>query len=191
LSERIAAGIGFIPPDRLNEGIFPNIPCVYNLTLPVINQHTSLGWVNHGTMVKEAVDAIKTFQIKVAEPFQEVKFLSGGNQQKVMISKWINAKSTVYLMCDPTAGVDVGAKDEIYELVIDVARGGSGVLFVSHDLEEIFKVCQRIVVFHKGRCVFEAPISKTDKREVLYHLMGGEEDENVNHRAGEERKEAA
>lgn len=175
LSERITRGIGFVPSDRLNEGIFPNMPCVYNLILPVINRHTSFGWVNHRTMLEEAVDAIRAFKIKVAEPFQEVKYLSGGNQQKVMISKWINAKSKVYLMCDPTAGVDVGAKDEIYKLVIALARNGAGILFVSHDLDEIFKVCHRIVVFHKGRRVYEAPISETDKGEVLYHLMGGED----------------
>jgi ribose transport system ATP-binding protein len=173
LSERINGGIGFIPPDRLNEGIFPNIPCLYNLGLPVLDRHSRYGWMNHDTLLKEASRAIKTFDIKVVDPFQEVKYLSGGNQQKILISKWVNARSKVYLMCDPTAGVDVGAKDEIYELVIKLAREGSGILFVSHDLEEIFKVCHRIVVFHKGKIVFEAPIDITDRGEILYYLMGG------------------
>lgn len=189
LSERIINGVGFIPPDRLNEGIFPNMPCVYNLSLPVIHRHTRFSWVNQGSMLQEGIDAIRTFNIKVTDPFQEVKYLSGGNQQKVLISKWINAKSKVYLMCDPTAGVDIGAKDEIYEIVIRVAREGSGILFVSHDLEELFKICHRIIVFHKGRLVFEAPIDKTDREQVLHYLMGGENSEGGNSR--EERQAAA
>lgn len=176
LTKRISKGIGFIPPDRLNEGIFPNIPCVYNLTIPAIKRYTSFGWVNHGTMLREAVDAIGAFKIKVADPFQEVRYLSGGNQQKIMIAKWINAKSRVFLMCDPTSGVDVGAKDEIYELGIKLAREGSAVLFVSHDLEEVFKVCHRVIVFHKGESVYETPIHKTDQGEILYYLMGGASD---------------
>ena len=173
LSERINGGIGFIPPDRLNEGIFPNTACLYNLELPVLERHSRYGWVNHDTLLKEASRAITTFGIKVVDLFQEVKYLSGGNQQKILIAKWINAKSKVYLMCDPTAGVDVGAKDEIYELVIKLAREGSGILFVSHDVEEVFKVCHRIIVFHKGRIVYEAPIDKTDRGEILYYMMGG------------------
>ena len=76
-------------------------------------------------MLEEARKTIKTFGIKTTGPLQEVKYLSGGNQQKVLISKWVNANSKVYLLCDPTAGVDVGAKDEIYDLIIKLAKEGS------------------------------------------------------------------
>ena len=181
LSERIMAGLGFIPPDRLNEGIFPDLSCAYNLALPVIDRYTRFSWVNQKRMLTDALDAIKTFGIKVATPFQEVKYLSGGNQQKIMISKWINARSKTYLLCDPTAGVDIGAKDDIYELVISLAREGSGILLVSNDLEEIFKICHRIVVFHKRRLIYESPIEKTNRGEVIYYLMGGENNGAAKH----------
>ena len=181
LNKRIDSGIGFIPSDRLKEGIFPNMSCMYNITLPVMSRHTRFGGlVNQPAMLRIANKFIKTFGIKATSPLQEVKSLSGGNQQKVLISKWFGAEAKAYLMCDITAGVDVGAKDEIYELIIKTAKEGSGIILVSHDLEEIFKVCHRIIVFHKGRIVFESPIASTDKREVIYYLMGGKDSNSSN-----------
>lgn len=173
LSERIANGVGFIPPERLKEGIFPNLSCMYNICLPVIDRQSHNALVNQNILLDQTNQAIKAFGIKTTGPLQEVKFLSGGNQQKVLLSKWVNAKSKFYLLCDPTAGVDVGAKDEVYELIIKLAKEGSGILFVSHDLEEVFKVCHRIVVFHKGKIAFEAPKDAIDQGKILYHLMGG------------------
>jgi ABC-type sugar transport system ATPase subunit len=174
LPKRINNGIGFIPPERLKEGIFPNMPCMYNITIPSLSRYIRIGGlINKRGILKVANEFIRIFGIKAINALQETKRLSGGNQQKVVISRWFNVKAKLYLMCDPTTGVDVGAKDEIYELIIKIAKEGSGILLVSNDLDEIFKICHRIIVLHRGCIVFESIIANTDKREVVQYLMGG------------------
>lgn len=99
--------------------------------------------------------------------------LSGGNQQKIVLGKLVNAGSRILLLDEPTRGVDVAAKDEIYQLIRDLVSGGAGVLMVSSEIEELFEVCDRLLVLHGGCVVAQPQVADTTLPEVMALTMGG------------------
>jgi ribose transport system ATP-binding protein len=102
-----------------------------------------------------------------------VRNLSGGNQQKLVLAKWLSRQSGIYLLDEPTVGVDVGAKTEIYRLVGRLAEQGAGVLVLSADLLELLGLCDRILVMFRGRIVYQSPAAATDSDTLLLHATAG------------------
>jgi ribose transport system ATP-binding protein len=148
--DAMAAGMALVPEDRKTQGLILPLPVSENVTLPTLPEVSRNGVVSPAA-VKTATLAMRDrLAIRMASPETPVRFLSGGNQQKVAIAKWLLTDAAVYLLYDPTRGIDVGAKQEIYDLMRRLAADGHGILFFSTDLAEIVGLCDRALVMYEG-----------------------------------------
>ncbi len=148
-------GIGFITEDRQGEGIVPPLSVAENLGLAALGSNTNAGFVNRREQRRQAEEMIGDLNIRTPGAGQEIRYLSGGNQQKVVIGKWLLADSRILIMDEPTRGIDVGAKVEIYELMNELTANGSGILMVSSELPEVLGMSDRILVMSAGRITGE------------------------------------
>ena len=152
-SEAVKSGIAMIPEDRRAHGVATDLTVSENISVASINQYTTRGIVNKLSEAERVDQLIAELNIKTPTRFLPAKNLSGGNQQKVVVAKWLSCDSSVYLLDDPTVAVDVGAKVEIYNLVNRLSSEGKGLIFVSSDIQEAIEMCDRIVVMYKGLIV--------------------------------------
>jgi len=167
-------GIGFVTEDRQAEGMITEQSVLFNTILPAF-QRVTRRFVIIGRLALNLVrGVIKDVALRPPEPNRLVKFLSGGNQQKVVIGKWLASQAQLLILDEPTRGVDVGAREEIYDVVRGLARGGIGVLLLSSDLREILRASDRIVVMRLGKIVSEVFPQQTSE-EKLFRLVLGEE----------------
>lgn len=148
--EAIAAGIGFCPEDRKIEGIVADLSVRENLTLALLPRLARLGVVNAAEQSKIVDGFIKTMGIKTTGPEQPIRELSGGNQQKVLLARWLCMQPKLLILDEPTRGIDVGAKAEIQRLIEAQAQEGLGVLMISSDMEELVEGCSRVGVLRDG-----------------------------------------
>jgi simple sugar transport system ATP-binding protein len=151
----IRRGVGLVPEDRRAEGLVMTTSVAENLEIPSWPTLARVGVISRKPAMNLAARAIQDFSIKVAHPDVNVGTLSGGNQQKVVIGKWVTDDLRLLLLDQPTRGVDVHAKQQIYRIIRDVAAAGAGVLFVSDELEEYHLVCDKVVVLVDGKGVAE------------------------------------
>ncbi len=153
--DRIKSGLILIPEERQREGLFLNLSVDQNLTMASINRYLKLWQIDARLELKRVLEMIKEMAIKVASPRISINALSGGNQQKVVIGKALLTKPKILLMDEPTRGIDVGAKSDVFEIMHKMAKGKFGIVFVSSELEEIFTMSDRILVLSKGRITGE------------------------------------
>ncbi|MCP9223645.1 L-arabinose ABC transporter ATP-binding protein AraG [Erythrobacter sp. LQ02-29] len=146
----IAAGLAFCPEDRKREGIVPLAPVRENLALAWRNLHTATPLLRPSREAALADEQIDALRIKTASAETAIETLSGGNQQKAVIARWLMADARILLLDEPTRGIDVGARSEIYDLIYKFAEGGGTVLFASSDMPEVLGVADRIVVMREG-----------------------------------------
>ncbi|MBW4436776.1 MAG: sugar ABC transporter ATP-binding protein [Pleurocapsa minor GSE-CHR-MK-17-07R] len=154
--DSIRSKIAFVTENRREEGLLMNIAIADNVTLVALPEfaRTALQILDAGAMREAAREASQALQLKAADiSVQPAKSLSGGNQQKVVIAKWLLSQPEVFIMDEPTRGIDVGAKYEIYAIMDRLAAAGSGVLFISSELEELMGTCDRILVMSQGEIV--------------------------------------
>jgi ribose transport system ATP-binding protein len=151
--EAIEKGIALVPEDRQVQGLVLDHSIERNFSLPRLPHFSWASWVKRGAETEETETAIARLSIKAPGPSTRVRNLSGGNQQKVVFAKWNNARTRILLLDEPTVGVDVGAREEIYGLVRQAAQSGAGVLVASSDLSELILLCDRISVIVDGRVV--------------------------------------
>ena len=149
--KRIEAGIAITPENRKDEGIFPLLGVDENIVLCDWSKVASGGVINRSSVGKNASDTVKNMNIKVSEVSNPIQTLSGGNQQKVVIGRWIYAGSDILLLDEPTRGIDVEAKAQIYEIVRNLAAEGKSIIFVSSEIEELPLVCDRVIVLREGK----------------------------------------
>ena len=149
--ERIERGLVLIPEERQREGLFLNLAVDQNLTMSSLKAFTKVFHIEKEKEKMRVSDMIKQIAIKVASPQISINALSGGNQQKVVIGKGLLTKPKVLLMDEPTRGIDVGAKSDVFEITNKMALGKFGIVLVSSELEEIFSMSDRIIVLSKGR----------------------------------------
>jgi ribose transport system ATP-binding protein len=168
-------GIGFITEDRQRQGIVPPLSVAENLVLASLGKSTSLGLVNRGEQRSRAQKMIDELNIRTPGPEQEVRYLSGGNQQKTVIGKWLLADSRVLIMDEPTRGIDVGAKVEIYELMNELTEQGAGILMISSDLPEVLGMSDRILVMAGGRITGELSGEEATQERVMTLATQGSE----------------
>jgi ribose transport system ATP-binding protein len=147
----IEAGLAMIPEDRAQQGLVAQHSVADNLTLPVIRQLTRRGRIDQRRRRRLVDDLVARMRIKTADVDEPVRQLSGGNQQKVVIAKWLAATPEVLVLDEPTAGVDIGSKAEIVQLVRELADNGRGVILISSELPELLALSDRILVFDAGR----------------------------------------
>lgn len=153
--EAIAKGIAYVPADRHRQGIIRQLSVRFNLTLAILRRISGRLAVRRKQEIAVVEEYIRKLQIKCAGDGQVLNYLSGGNQQKVVISKWLATKPSVLILNDPTRGVDVGAKAEIYRIISELAADGMGVVITSSDIDEILGMSDRILVFNKGEITQE------------------------------------
>jgi ribose transport system ATP-binding protein len=154
--EATDSGLVYLTEDRKSQGLFLDMSVNQNINLQVIGRDAKWGgWLDlrHGRA--RAANAIRALAIRVNGPDLEVGSLSGGNQQKVLLSRLLETQPKVLLLDEPTRGVDIGAKSEIYRIIDDLARAGVAVLVISSELPEIVGICDRVVVMREGVTVGE------------------------------------
>ncbi|PZM15342.1 sugar ABC transporter ATP-binding protein [Rhizobium tubonense] len=167
--------IALVPEDRRRHGVALDLSVGENITLSSLRSFTRFGFLNRNRERSEADALIRRLEVKTAGREALVRTLSGGNQQKVAIAKWLSRHSEIYLLDEPTVGVDIGSKVEIYTLIGDLAARGAGVIVLSSDLPELVGVTDRILVFFRGRVVREFQSSLTTPDEVLAQSTGSAE----------------
>jgi ABC-type sugar transport system ATPase subunit len=150
--EALAMGIGLVPEDRGNQGLILENSVMFNMILPTLKRFTGPGgWVNRRDSRRAADEYVNRLRVRTPSMEQTVKNLSGGNQQKVVLAKWLMLNPSVLIMDEPTRGIDVGAKAEIHALMTELAKAGIGIIMISSEMPEILAMSDRIVVMHEGR----------------------------------------
>lgn len=150
LSANIQNGIVYLSEDRKDEGLILIDSLTDNVVLPNLNKFCS-PFLNHSKARKATRDYIRDLKIKAHSEYVEAKSLSGGNQQKVVIAKWLCSNADIYIFDEPTRGIDVGARDEIYKIMYDLIAKGASIIMISSDLVEILKMSDRILVMGDGK----------------------------------------
>jgi ribose transport system ATP-binding protein len=165
--DAVEAGICLLTEDRKSQGLILDMTCAQNTTITKLASVVRRGLMQPQKEVAETQALIDALSIKAQSPAQVVRFLSGGNQQKVVIAKWLFAESEALIFDEPTRGIDVGAKFEIYNLIWDLAERGKALVVVSSDLPELLGICHRIMVFSKGSVVGELERGDFSEKAVL------------------------
>lgn len=171
--QAIRAGIGFLTEDRKEEGLILDFSIKDNMTLPSHKDFSKNGFFDDKTSRDFVQKMIDRLRIKSGRPEMVVGNLSGGNQQKVVLAKWIGIAPKVLILDEPTRGVDVGAKREIYQLMNELTERGVPILLVSSDLPEVLGVSDRIVVMHEGRITGELSRGEATQEKVMQLATGG------------------
>jgi len=175
----VALGLGLLTEDRKRTGLCLNQTLASNLTLANVRALVR-GWRLSRTREREAArEYVERLHVRPPDPSKVVGRLSGGNQQKVILGRWLFAGSRVFLLDEPTRGVDVAARAEIYRAVNRLAEGGAAVVMVSSDLPELLGMADRILVMRRGRLAAELDAKRTTQEEVLRHAALEEEDRSV------------
>jgi len=150
--DAVTCGVGYLSEDRKRYGLALGMDVKENVVLSAMKKFISrFGWVDFKKASMRGQEMIKALNIKTPSLEQKVKFLSGGNQQKVVIGKWLTANTEILIFDEPTRGIDVGAKSEIYKLLNDLARQGKAIIMISSELPEILRMSHRVVVMCEGR----------------------------------------
>jgi len=150
--DALRAGIGFVPEDRGRQGLVLKSSLLENIVLPTLDRHTRLKvWLDHLRLHKTAQKYVDKLNIRTPSLQQKALFLSGGNQQKAVVAKWLASQPRVLIMDEPTRGIDVGAKAEVHALISQSARAGLGIIMISSELPEILGMSDRILIMSEGR----------------------------------------
>jgi ABC-type sugar transport system ATPase subunit len=171
--DAIEKGIAYLTEDRKGQGLFLNMSILDNLIAPVLRNYSNqLGFLVHSNIIKDVSNRINKFDITTPSVFQKVLNLSGGNQQKCMIAMWMGIEPKVIIFDEPTRGVDVGARSEIYHRLRDLAVAGTGIILISSDLPELIGVCDRILVFHLGKLTGEVQRKEFSEELIMAYAAG-------------------
>jgi ABC-type sugar transport system ATPase subunit len=168
----MAAGIGLVPEDRKRQGLVLGMRALANVTLPTLATRTRHGWIGAGVERALADEAFTRLGVRAPDLGQPTAGLSGGNQQKLVLAKWLAARCRVLILDEPTRGVDVGAKAEIHALIAELAAEGTALLVISSELPELIAVSTRLLVLREGQLVGELSRAEANQ-EALLRLMAG------------------
>ena len=164
--EAVAAGIALVTEDRQKTGLALRLPIAYNITLANLREISRFWLLDGRAQSRVTAEYIARLRIRASSGRQAAGRLSGGNQQKVVIAKWLFRRARVFLFDEPTRGIDVGAKAEVFEVMDELARSGAAVLMVSSEMQELLQVADRILVMRQGRITGELP-GRTTQEEIM------------------------
>ena len=165
--DAIRHGIGLVPEDRKALGLFPNMNVQENLSLAALDDMSAAGFIRPGKERTAAKNFIAELNIRTRSPRQNIMSLSGGNQQKVMLARWLAGHPKVLILDEPTAGIDVGAKSEIYRFIGELTARGMGIILISSELPELLGLSDRVLVMHAGRISAEFAASEASEEKVM------------------------
>ena len=175
----VRRGLALVPEDRRAQGVALDLGVRENITLASLKRVSSFGWLVRARERRRAAGLIDDLQIKTSGLEAPVRTLSGGNQQKVALAKWLARDQDVYILDEPTVGVDVAAKAEIYRLIAQLAERGAGVLMLSADLDELLGACDRVMVMYRGVVVSEHRAAETTAEQLLNAALTGTDHEEA------------
>jgi ABC-type sugar transport system ATPase subunit len=170
--DAVSRGVALVPEDRQREGLIPGMSIRENATLASLPKYSRSGWIDPAGETVASTEALAGCRTKFADQDLAVRSLSGGNQQKVLIGKWLLTRPKICFFDDPTRGIDIGAKDDIYRLVGDLAGKGLGVIWVSSELPELLANAHRILVLHEGRCMGILDASHATQEDIMRLATG-------------------
>ncbi len=171
-ADGVKAGIGLVPEDRKLEGVFLNYTIEWNIPVMSLKRVSKFGFMNFRELDRLTKTYVDTLAIKTPSVKQEVRNLSGGNQQKVVVAKVLAAENEILIFDEPTRGIDVGAKQEIYKLMNSLVEQGKSILMISSEMEELLGMSDRIVVLHEGRVTGELQKDEFSQDKVLELASG-------------------
>jgi ABC-type sugar transport system ATPase subunit len=179
--DSIDKGMALIPEERRDQGLVGIESVRINMTLACLKERFTVGpsWIKQNQEIEAVQEYIKNLAIATPNTENQVQFLSGGTQQKVVVAKWLMCNSAIYLFDEPTKGIDVGGKYDIYKLIVDLAKKGAGIIFISNELPEVLSLCDRILVMYHGQINKELQSPATNREELLYYVMGGKDYETT------------
>lgn len=169
----VSAGIGLAPEERKSQGLLLDEPVYRNITLSTFARFAKAGFLDERAERKAAREQIASLQLAPADPNRQIRTLSGGNQQKAMLGRWLVHGCDVLLLDEPTRGVDVGARAEIYSLIRQLARQGAAIVVVSSEIEEVLGLADDVLVIAEGNVVHHGPADQIDEHRVLDLVMEG------------------
>ena len=169
--EAVAHGIAYVPEDRRRHGVILEMPVAHNLTMAIHRRLFPAGWLRFGAERTLSLDFIRDLDVRTSGPEAPGNSLSGGNQQKVSLARWLATKPKLFILDEPTQGVDVGAKSEIHKIIRRLAKDGLAVLMISSDLPEVLGMSDRIAVMRDGTITAMLP-GKSDAHEVMAAALG-------------------
>ncbi|OGO28741.1 MAG: hypothetical protein A2Z16_10940 [Chloroflexi bacterium RBG_16_54_18] len=170
--DAMGAGISFLTEDRKAEGLALWLSLRHNIALPSLSNRSKLGFIKQAIEKRVVESSITQLNIRARSMDQHVRYLSGGNQQKVALAKWLNTGPQIVIFDEPTRGIDVGAKAEIYQLIRQMAIEGKGILMISSDLPEILGMSDRILVMHENRIAGELGAAEATEEKILRLASG-------------------
>lgn len=168
----IKAGIAYLTEDRKQEGLALRLDCEKNINMASMKKISRLGFVNEKQAVGNAQKYVDALAVKTPKLGQLVQFLSGGNQQKLVIAKWLSRNVDLLIFDEPTRGIDVGAKYEIYKLMNQLSDEGVGIIMISSELPELLGMSDRILLMHEGSLVGEVEARATTQEEIMEYITG-------------------
>jgi ABC-type sugar transport system ATPase subunit len=179
-NQAIALGIAYVPEDRKKLGVNLKSSIRFNISLPVLDTLKKFIFIDFTRERNYASGIINLLKIKTPNDLNNVETLSGGNQQKVVLGKWIQNKPDVLILDEPTRGVDVGAKQEIHKLIMDLAKQGIGVILISSELPEVIGMSDRVAIMHEGALmeILEVDTNLTQEK-IMSYSIGIQEKEGV------------
>jgi len=173
-SAAMSAGISLVPDDRKRNAILPTRSVQHNLSAAWMGQLSKLGVVNPRAERRLASDAVQRFSVKTASLSTPIVNLSGGNQQKVVLARWFALSPDVIVLSEPTRGIDVGAKSEVYALIQQMADRGAGILMISSEMPELLGLADRILVMFRHRICAEFEAAHVAEEQIAHAALGGE-----------------
>ena len=170
----VAAGVGLCPEERKSQALLLDEPVAHNITLSTLSRFAKLGFTRRGAEIEAATEQVADLDIRPAGVRRATRTLSGGNQQKVVLARWMLRDCRVLMLDEPTRGVDIGARAELYQLIRALADKGVAVVIVSSEIEEVLGLSDRVLVMREGRVVHQGPSTELDEAAVLNLVMEGE-----------------
>ena len=156
-ADALDRGMVLVPRDRRHDGLVLDMDVADNINLATLDESASLGLVRRDDARERARELVTRMDVRPADPGATTRLLSGGNQQKVVLGRWLAAEADVFVLDEPTVGVDVGAKAEIYRLLAQLADDGAGLLVSSNDPVELLGICDRVIVLLRGQVIADVP----------------------------------
>jgi ribose transport system ATP-binding protein len=172
-SAAVRRGMGLAPEERKSQALLLDASVAGNISLAGMSRYASFGWLDRRRELAEAHAQVKALDIRPADPRRPVKTLSGGNQQKAVLARWLINGRKLLLLDEPTRGVDVGARVELYAVIRRLADEGIAVLLVSSEVPEVLGLADRVLVVREGHLIHEAPAPELDEGDVLHMIMEG------------------
>jgi ribose transport system ATP-binding protein len=169
----VRAGIGLAPEERKSQGLLLDLPVVHNVTLASLGHYAKLGFTDHGRELDDATASLRRLDLRPADPRRIVRTLSGGNQQKAVLARWLVRGCRVLLLDEPTRGVDVGARAELYRLIAELAATGVAIVLVSSEIPEVLGLADRVLVLREGRVLADRPSAGLTEADVLDVILEG------------------